>query len=271
MNLYLCVYRQPIPKNGDWKSVCREASSNEALKEYLQRYNNRFKKRKRCFYDWGDDPAFYAAEKFQSNVTWGACRSNVRKKLKKGDIVIFFCAQQQKKKGRWKYYYVGLGTVSEIVKCRKQLWENERYRDFRDFYNLLIDSRGVHRELITCHPDWADRLEAPYIIFDKDPAKTHFNVTNPLHVATCNSKDEARRRKEKGKTMEVWWSSKDELVNRIYDLVPERENGKKLMTSETGFSHVFMNLRKFWPTLSDMQWKRKVQEYLKVSNEVASG
>ena len=246
MNLYICVYRQPIPKSGDLKSALREASSNEALQEYLHRYDNRFKETRDgfgYFYDWGDDPSFFAEERFGGSVTWGACRSNVRKVLNPEDVVIFFCAQQQRNKVQWKYYYVGLGTVAEVIKCREQLWKESSYKPYRQFFNLLVDSKGIHRELITCHTDWADRLEAPYIIFDKDPAKTHFNVTNPLHVATCNSRDEARRRKEEGKTMEIWRSSRDERVKRIYNLVPKREGRKKLLTSETGFGHVFMNLR----------------------------
>ena len=95
MKFYICVYLQPILNNGELNSAWREASSNKALKEYLQRYENRFKKNKGGigrFYDWGDDPAFYAAEKFGGNVTWGVCRHDVRKKLDKGDVVVFFCA-----------------------------------------------------------------------------------------------------------------------------------------------------------------------------------
>ena len=276
MNLYLSVYRQPIPKSGDLKSAWREASSNEALQEYLQRYENRFKKNKRCFYDWGDDPSFFAEARFGGSVTWGACRSNVRKMLNPEDVVIFFCAQQQRNKVQWKYYYVGLGTVAKVIECRERLWKEPSYKPYRQYFNLLVDSKGVHRELIACHTDWADRLEAPYIIFDTDPTKTQFHVTNPLHVATSNGKDEARRRKEEGKVMEIWKSRRDERVKRIYNLVPKREGRKKLLTSETGFGHVFMNLRETLrrnkrlseEQLDDALEKRR-QGFFEISREIA--
>ena len=113
----------------------------------------------------------------------GGYAHDVRKKLDKGDVVVFFCAQERKE--QWRYYYIGLGTVGEAVEHRDTFGRNPVTNLIGNSANLLIDSNGVHREsLITCHTDWADRLAARYIIFDKDPERTHFNVTNPLFVAS---------------------------------------------------------------------------------------
>ena len=191
MNFYICVYRQPMTNGLDktWKEAPSE--DNDPLKKYLRSYKKRFKRSNsdvRRFYDWGDDPAFFAAEEFLGDVrkaSWGVCRPDVRRNLKEGDIVVFFCAQQQKNMDQWDYYYVGLGTVGEVVCDRSQIWKKRRYRDYRKFYNLLIDSTGSHREIIhDWHDDKCGRLsKTPYVIFEASD-KTHFNVTNPLHVAT---------------------------------------------------------------------------------------
>ena len=277
MNFYICVYLQKIPDKKDWVRAKGNASGDPVLKEYVRRYENRFKKNKDGigrFYDWGDDPAFFAAEKFGGNVTWGVCRHDVRDKLKKEDVVVFFCAQEQEnqKPKKWKYYYVGLGTVGEVVKPRERLWKKVRYQEYTKYYNLLIDQEGCHREPIDDHEDWADRLAAQYIIFDKDPGTTHFNVTNPLLVATYGKGDDPW----KEKILEHWKLS-NKHVQRIYNLVPKRGEGRKLRTSSIRFGHVFINLRKILKQrnkrLSDEQLNGALEKmrraFLAVSKEVA--
>ena len=270
MNFYICVYRQKIPEKRDWKRAYENASGDPVLKEYVRRYENRFKKNKDGigrFYDWGDDPAFFAAEKFDGNVTWGVCRHDVRGKLDKEDVVVFICAQEQEnqKPRKWKYYYVGLGTVGEVVKPRERLWKKRCYREYRKFYNLLIDSKGCHREPIDYHHDWADRLAARYIIFDDAPDKTHFNITNPLYVATYTEYENAG---EKG-ILERWCLSY-KRVNKIAELVGERDIGSRLRTTNKYHPHKEMNLAtRKRVKLGEKQLKEKRQEFLKISRAVA--
>ena len=269
MNFYVCVYRQGILGKSEENRARRNACDDPELQEYLQRYKDRFKKRKQgigCFYDWGDDPAFFAAEEFLGDVrkaSWGVCRPNVRNNLEEGDIVVFFCAQQQKDKTKWNYYYVGLGTVGEAVQERRQVGKKP-YLDYKNFYNLLIDSKGGHREMISYHSDWKERSEFPYIIFDSD--ETHFNIVNPLHVATYNEGTGAW----KGKILECWRSS-DERVQKIYELVGKRDGGAKLRTTNKYHPHKEMNLATFKRVkLDDKQLEKKRREFLEISREVAS-
>ena len=279
MNLYVCVYRQPIPKSRDNNRANKSASGDDALKDYLRRYKNRFRRNKRNighFYDWGDDPAFFAAEHFLDNVhgaTWGVCRPDVRRRLSdRGDVVVFFCVQQQKDEVTWKYYYIGLGTVGEVICDRRRLWRKREYVKYTKFYNLLLDSEGRHNEMISYHSDWKKISMSPYVIFDKDTDKTHFNVINPLHVATYVEGTEPW----KGEILERWRLS-NELVKRIYDLVPRRRGKKKLRTSGTGFAHRHINVRDSLKRqergLSNEQLDEKLVElrrsFLNVSKEIA--
>ena len=244
MNAYVCVYRQPIVKRSDWNKTKREALSTPGLEEYLRRYNARFRKGKKklgYFYDWGDDPSFFAAEEFLDDVNqagWGVCRRDVRKQLKnKGDFVVFFCAQQQEDDSDlWKYYFIGVGTVGSVIKNRKLIWLKDKYKDYRKFYNLLIDSEGRQSEKIhRFHRDWEKRAKSPYLVFSKN--KTHFNLVAPLLVAEYRIGDSAW----KGEILESWLPDDD--VQEIFELIPTREKGKKLRTSHiNGNDHQAMNL-----------------------------
>ena len=263
MNCYVCVYLQPIIEK-EWEQTWDEASDDKPLKKFLKRYERRFKKGKGRFYDWGDDPSFFAAEEFLGDVrkaSWGVCRHDVRKKLGKGDMIIFFCAQEWNHEPKlWKYYYIGLGTVGEVLHDRKMIWTKKRYEGYRQFYNLLRDVDCNHDETIYPHHDnWEERAAAPYIIFESS-CRTHFNLTNPLLVATYQDGDGAW----KDEILEVW-KTDNETVKRIYALTPKRAGGKKLHTSTTGYAHRHMNLSK----VDDKQLRKKRRQLLRISNEVA--
>ena len=274
MNFYVCVYLQGVLEKANGLNKARkESANNKALKKYLDRYENRYKKRlyknKKGigrFYDWGDDPAFFAAEYFSNDInkaTWGVCRPDVRNKLDEGDIVVFFCAQQQKDEATWKYYYIGLGTVGKVVHPREKIWKIQRYAEYKKFFNLVIDSKSCHLETINPHEDWAHRLASPYIIFD--PERTCFNVTNPLLVAIYSEGDDAW----KGKTLECWMLE-DEFVNRIYKLVGKRDSGARLRITNKYHPHKEMNLAiRKGVKLDDKQLERKRREFLKVSRKIA--
>ena len=240
MKCYVCVYRQPVLKGRKWQRSWDEAGKKRGLRKYLELYKlGSEQDGDECYYDWGDDPSFFAAEEFLGNVnraSWGVCRRNVREKLNKGDFVIFFCAKARD--GRiWEYYYIGLGTVSESID-RSLIWSSSKYKPYRDFFNLLVDSKGCQREFIydKHNKDWWNRAHAPYIIFNTHRNRTHFNLVNPLHVATYRLEDMNWR----GNVIERWRLS-ERNVRAIYNTIPKREGGKKLRTGLTdqGYPHTF--------------------------------
>jgi len=235
----------------------------------LERYKSGFEQRAACFYDWGDDPAFFAAEEFLGDVnraSWGVCRRKVREKLSKGDFVIFFCAKALEDR-TWEYYYIGLGTVSRTLD-RRLIWSSKEYKPYRDFFNLLVDSKDDPYEFIydkhDKRKDWPKRVNAPYILFDTSKNRTHFNLVNPILVATYRLGDQPWR----GNVIERW-HLEDKNIGAIYREIPKRATGgKKLRTGPTdqGYPHQFQNLS----YIGDRQLKRKRRRLLQVSKEVAS-
>lgn len=263
---YVCVYRQPI-REKEWMNAWKKAGKkpsrkNKRLKKYLRRYRDRFDGGEQgCFYDWGDDPSFFCAEDILGDVrsaSWGVCRPDVRRSnLSKGDFVIFFCARQQDT-SEWEYYYIGVGTVREVIKKRKRLWQKDKFVMYRKFYNLLTNAKGKNCELVGYHKNWEERAKSPYVIFAK--GKTHFNITDPILVATFRNRKNVKKRVILEK-----WNLKCKYARRIYGLIPARKGGKKLRTSWTGNGHTHMNLSR----LSDKHLKRVRRELLEISREIA--
>ena len=109
MNGYVCVYRHAIPCRRYWLRTEPVATSNPGLRRFLDVYNDQG-----CFYDWGDDPSFFAASEMLGDVrkaTWGVRRPDVRRRLKALDYVMFFCAKSVRGPV-WEHFYIGVGTVS---------------------------------------------------------------------------------------------------------------------------------------------------------------
>ena len=258
MKAYVCVYRQYKVEASDWAESKALVSANPKLRvgKFLRRYEWNLKsRRKGRFYDWGDDPAFFGAEEFLGDVrkaSWGVCRSDVRRHLSKGDFVVFFCAQKQiEELSRWNYYYIGVGTVGKVIKRRSRIWTADAYKKYRKFYNLLIDAAGIHREvLFPHHDDWGNRLQAPYILFESS-AQTHFNVRNPLLVATYDGENQA----SEGDILESWRLD-DLYVREIDDLIPIRDGGKKLRTNHQRNAHRHMNLSRYNSTAQLRELRR---------------
>jgi len=224
MRAYICTYRQIKPPQADLKKTEGEGS-DPLLVKFLGEYES-------TFFDWGDDPSFFAAKHMLGDVrkaTWGVCRRDVRDGLKKGDVVVFFCGKRNNGKS-WNYYFVGFGTVGGIVTERKLIWTNPAYAPYRKFYNILTDSNG--KQLETFHPfhkDWKIRATAPYIFFD--PAKSLFNLDSPYLVATWD-----------GEGMQETWR-RDRKTKNIEELLfVERDIKRRLRTSKTGYAHVKLNL-----------------------------
>ena len=269
MKCYVCVYRQPVLNKRKWERSWREAGNKRGLRKYLELYRSGIEQDAACFYDWGDDPAFFAAEEFFGDVnraSWGVCRRNVRERLCKGDLVIFFCAKALEDR-TWEYYYIGLGTVSETLD-RGLIWSSEEYKPYRDFFNLLVDSKGDQCEYLydKHNDDWPRRANAPYILFDTSKKRTHFNLVNPILVATYRLETPPWR----GNVIERWHLD-DKIVHAIYREIPKRTTrrnpGKKLRTGPTdrGYPHQFQNLS----YIEDHELRRKRRRLLRISKEVA--
>jgi len=272
-NAFVCVYLRHLPTDSEWEKTSRAASTSTdlSLKVFLAEY-----KQDDRYYDWGDDPAFFAAQEFMDDVrraSWGVCRPDVRSCIKPGDLVIFFCGKPcicDSKK--WDYYYIGFGTVKVRVDGRWQIWEDNRFQPYRRFYNLLIAPASqtppanaddlldgpdgltyVHKE--TFHPyhkNWRRRLCA-YIIFDENKQRTNFNLENPLHVATYLG-DEKREE----------WNS-DPLTRQLENMLfNKRKISRRLRTSRTGFAHQFIHL-----TLDDDDLSKFRGDLLELSQAVA--
>ena len=263
MKCFVCVYRQPALSERKWKKTWDEAGQKRGLKKYLELYRSGFEGDVPCYYDWGDDPSFFAAEEFLGDVNgagWGVCRPDVRGKLKEGDVVVFFCAKERTE-GIWKYYYVGLGTVSETID-HALIWSSGRYEPYRDFFNILVDSERRQREFIyDKHSDWDKRLRAPYILFDRSRDRTHFNLDNPLHVATYQREDPPWRR-----NVIERWHLEDRNVLAIHDEIPQRSGGRRLRVSNPSYPHQPQNIS----CVGAAGLKRKRQRLLEISERIAS-
>ena len=228
MKAYVCVYRKLRPQEKDRRATELEAANDHLLGKFLETYQE-------GFFDWGDDPSFFAAKHQLNDIrqaTWGVCRRDVRSSLDVGDVIIFFCARENTDK-TWDYYFIGLGTVGEIVSDRSNLWNKPQYAKFRKFYNLLIDCNGNQHERF--HPyhyrDWVERSEAPYVFFD--PARSIFNSDTPHRVATW----------DRSTNKELWHSdTKSQMIEKL--IFKDRGIERRLRSSRIGFAHPKLNLTK---------------------------
>ncbi len=244
MNAYVCVYLHRIPSRRDWHRTESAAASNPTLRQFLDVYDDQ-----NCFYDWGDDPSFFAASEMLGDVrdaTWGVCRPNVRKALKTGDYIAFFCAKQVR--GRvWDYYYIGVGTVS-LGLTRQTIWLDDQYAKYRDFFNILARSSTdgsleQHEIFHAYHDNWKYRCNAaPYWLFARE--QSQFNLINPLHVATYTG--------AKG-TLETWRSSQDQQVAHLEAILfPSSASPRRLRTTHIQISHQYINLLKHLSQSTDL-------------------
>jgi hypothetical protein len=182
---FIVVYQHAIRTENEILHTRKNNIGNHLVEKYLEEYL-----KSDSYLDWADDPSFFCAREMLGDIrkaSWGVCRRDVRKQLRSGDIVVFFCGKQNLKIPKeWKYYFVGFGTVKETL-SRDEIWKEDKYSLYRDFYNIL--SRPEKEHMKQCeiigkgHPDWKNRLTASYIIFDSNPQLTNFNIINPLEVA----------------------------------------------------------------------------------------
>jgi hypothetical protein len=178
------------------------------------------------FYDKGDDPSFYCSEVKKTNLSWGVCRPNIRNKIQPEDVVVFFCFNSTTNI----YYLAGLASVSEKIK-QTQIWTDENYSNYRQYYNLLMrlnNNSWEYYEPIDKHDDWLSRISKKrlntdfivnensisveyeilpnYVIFNNDIAKTYI-LKKQIPVA--NWQEDANN--------EVWKNT--QICNTIWEFI----------------------------------------------------
>ena len=228
MNAYLCTYRRKRPSPRELRQTSAAAQQDPLLRAFLDGYNG-------SYYDWGDDPSFFAAQQLLGDVrkaSWGVCRRDVREKLTERDLVVPFCGCQDERV--WRYYFVGFGTVGTLVD-RADLWTDPKYALYRRFYNVLArldDGRLVQCETFhNYHDDWKRRAEAPYVLFDV--AHSTFNLRSPHLVATWNGVTDSP---------ETWAADgRSREIERLL-FVERGIDRRRLRTSAFGYGHTKLNL-----------------------------
>lgn len=229
MNAYVCTYRQPSVEAlaREWELTAPLAADDPLLQHFLDGYSE-------SFWDWGDDPAFFAAEHMLCDVgraSWGVCRPDVRNALQEGSLVVFFCARQTGP--LWRYHFIGFGKV-RVLLDRRDLWTDPAHAEYHHFYNVLAhlaDGELVQAETFYNHHDnWVHRAEVPYVIFDGQESR--FNLQDPHCVATWEQAEAVP---------EVW--ATDARSREIEQLLfVERGIGRRLRTSFRGNAHAKLNL-----------------------------
>ena len=229
----MCVYRQVIPVDKRRITALQEAAKkHKDLAELLGHFQSRA-----SVYDWGDDPSLFSADYYQGDAAcagWGICRPNVRKHLKPGSVVIFFCARRLTQAEATEYFLVGYGVVKHCIHDRRIIWRpGSRLAAYRKHLNVLVryESGQVvrHERFPPGHEDWKSRAESPYIVFD--PKLSKFNTRSPLHVATS----------QPGARNEVWIDAP--RAQAVHELLFEGFGIKRgLRTSARGSSHPHINL-----------------------------
>jgi hypothetical protein len=258
--VYIIVYNHP--SLDDLKVTTVE---NYKTSEFLNEYKN-------WHYDVGDDPAFFCAKKYNSNVTWGICRPDVRNNIKTDDVVVFFCFNGEQSK----YYFVGFATVKQIIR-QTDIWSNNDFSVFQEYFNLLIrkmNKKWEHFEPLFnkkgLHKNWLSRLGARcpkdsftiknsalltefsinenYVIFNSED-KYQRILNHPIHVANW----------EKGKKKEVWGT--DTNCNVIYNYIFSKTTRVSLRIHERNSAHRHIKINMTSDKLKS--WRNNFVEILK--------
>lgn len=232
MTVYLCVYRQVFPRSERLLLKATLAAAKYAdIAELLASYDAG------SFYDWGDDPSFFSASWIQGSPSyagWGVCRRDVRAKLKRDDMAIFFCARQPVAGAAIEYFFVGFATIGQRIDDRRRIWSERGLAAYRQHLNVLVnyDRHGNEQKFerfAPGHDDWRERASSPYLIFD--PHRSRFNLVNPLRVASALPAQ-----------MNETWFVQEPRANELHTFLTGELGIRPLRTSKTGFSHPKMNL-----------------------------
>jgi hypothetical protein len=233
--VFVCVYRQFVPEKNQLRDCVAKAAEGDPQLQYL--YDQLMTGQ--TVYDWGDDPSFFSAEYVQGaaeSAAWGVCRPNVRRMVRRGDSVVFFCARRARKFDPIHYLFTGYGTVARTVKKRQDVWRKAELQPYQNHFNVLAKPGQLGRlknaeRFPPIHEDWAERVKSPYVIFD--PELSRFDMEQPTMVAYA----------EPGSKVETWY--KTPSAQAIWDTIfGGFELQRSLRVSAKGSSHPHINLTK---------------------------
>lgn len=110
-------------------------------------------------YDAGDDPSFcWASTHPGVRVTWGVCRPNVRRSIRRGDIVVFISFLRNRNTSCGEYRLVAALPVDYKL-THTAIYRFDANACFREYPNLLIRARDggwEHHEPVLPVEDWHD-------------------------------------------------------------------------------------------------------------------
>jgi len=267
-NIYIIVYNHPTIED-----LKKTTIKDDKASCFLKEYNN-------WHYDVGDDPAFFCAKKYKSNVTWGICRPDVRNNIESNDVVVFFCFNSEQRK----YYFVGLSTVKLKIK-QTDIWSNDDFSVYQNYYNLLIRKMNKNWEHFEPlfnkkgqHKNWYLRLGAQhpkesfavkshsllaefqikenYVIFHTE-GKFQRILNRPIHVANW----------EKGGKQEVW--KYDTTSNAIYNFIFAKTNRVSLRIHGRNSAHRHIKIKTMPENLEN--WRDDFIEFLRSIDEQSRG
>ena len=135
-------------------------------------------------YDNGDDPSFYVARR-GGPLTWGVCRADLRNKISKSSIVVFFSFTPGMK-DETVYRLCAVETVVDKVDHRS-IYVDHRFSGFPGLYinGLIAPENGGWRHEETDRPradqhtDWlwriGDRSKTGHVKFKQQHAATYLD------------------------------------------------------------------------------------------------
>jgi hypothetical protein len=236
-NLYVCVYRRHVPGAGEWRQTVERSRDNPTLARFLAEYY-----RGDRYFDWGDDPSFFGAlNTFDDarRASWSVCRPNVRERVAPGDGIVFLVLKPEVAvnsrgthypTGPADYFYIGFGTVGEVVD-RDVLWTEQRLGAYRLFFNALARPAGGAMENVEVfpeHADWRRRASAPVVLFEA--SESWFDLHAPPRVARYDPVEGFPER----------WS--DDPTSRALQRVLFTGQNRRLRTSDGGHPHPHLRL-----------------------------
>jgi hypothetical protein len=257
-----------------------------------------FKKAVKCQswpYDNGDDPSFYAARKFGGQLSWGICRQDVRNRLRRGDIVVFFSFRNFKETGDSEYRLCALATVDRRV-SQIDIWQDKGLEIYRKYFNLLIRPLRAGHEAwehfeptldgSRLHRDWlwrmaehqgfrkkdfkklqdTDRLESAATIRGRSAviARNYVLFSGDAAKTHILSKPPVMAWHSRGNPAEEWNRDKfSQVVRRLTLDVAERANGRRrslrIRNSQRAHRHIVFEL----PHSDAERWRAEFLELIR--------
>ena len=120
-------------------------------------------------YDHGDDPSFQASSGSVGRLTWGICRTDLRRVVQEGDLIVFVATDRLRDRTPARYRLSGWATVERRV-SHTDIWRDQDLEPYRSYSNLLVRPRSgtndfEHFEPVEpWHSDWLWRL-APRVSY----------------------------------------------------------------------------------------------------------